>query len=50
MLVLHEKRSSTATHTISGGADVVNSITSHDIQYEGDRQYFAGKGRGHTVE
>ena len=36
MLVLHEKRCSTATHTnVSGGADVVKPITSHDIQYEG---------------
>ena len=35
MLVLHEKRCSTATHTISGGADVVKPITSHDTQYEG---------------
>ena len=35
MLVLHQKRCSTATNTISGGADVVKPITSHDIQYEG---------------
>ena len=27
MLVLHEKRCSTATHTVSGGADVVKPIT-----------------------
>ena len=43
-----------ATHTISGGADVLKPITSHDIQYEGtgnnDNSDFAGKGRGHTVE
>ena len=35
MLVLHEKRCLTATHTISDGADVVKPITSHDIQHEG---------------
>ena len=50
MLVVHEKRCSTATQTISGGADVVKPITSHGYSVRGHRQYFAGKGRGHTVE
>ena len=46
MLVLHEKRCSTTTHTISGGADVVKPITSHDIQYEGTGNILLAKGVG----
>ena len=46
MLVLHEKSCSTATHTISGGADVVKPITSHDIQYEGTGNILLAKGVG----
>ena len=44
--MLHEKRCSTATHTISGGADVVKPITSHDIQYEGTGNILLAKGVG----
>ena len=46
MLVLHEKRCSTATHTISGGADAVKPITSPDIQYEGTGNILQAKGMG----
>ena len=45
MLVRHEKRCSTATHTISGGADIQYERTGNN-----DNSDFAGKGRGHTVE
>ena len=31
-------------HTISGGADVVKPITSHDIQYEGTGNILLAKG------
>ena len=46
MLVPHEKSCSTATHTISGTADVVKLITSHDIQYEGTGNILLAKGVG----
>ena len=46
MLVIHKKRCSTATHIISGGADVVKPITNHDIQYEGTGNIFLAKGVG----
>ena len=46
MLVVHEKRCSTATHTISGGEDVVKPIPSHDIQYEGTGNILLAKGVG----
>ena len=46
MFVLREKRCSTATHTISGGADVVKPFTSHDIQYERTGNILLAKGVG----
>ena len=33
-------------HTISGGADVVKPITSHDTQYEGTGNILLAKGVG----
>ena len=46
MIALHEKRCSTATHTISGGADVVKPITSHDSQHEGTGNILLAKAVG----
>ena len=46
MLVLHEKRCSTATHTISGVADVMKPTTSRDIQCEGTGNVLLAKSVG----